>query len=151
LDLAAMNAAAAGLLGEHDFRAFCRPREGATTRRTLRTLGWERAEGGLAVASVVADAFCHHMVRALVGALLAVGEGRRPLDWPARVLAARERDPAVHVVPAHGLTLEQVAYPAEAGLGERARATRRPRVGPGDVVSLPARDAARRGGRTVDP
>src|SRR5919106_1873955 len=84
LDLAAMNAAAAGLLGEHDFAAFCRSREGATTVRALMTMHWNRAEGGLAVATVQADAFCHNQVRGMVGALLAVGDGRRPIDWPAQ-------------------------------------------------------------------
>ena len=67
LDLDAMNEAAAGLVGEHDFAAFCKRREGATTIRTLLDLVWERDATGLAVATVRADAFCHHMVRALVG------------------------------------------------------------------------------------
>lgn len=111
LDLEAMNSAARALLGEHDFLPYCRPRAGATTVRTLRALSWERAEGGLVVGTVVADAFCHHMVRALTGAVLAVGDGRAPVPWPAQVLAARVRDPRVQVVPPHGLTLEEVAYP----------------------------------------
>ncbi len=129
LDLAAMDAAAVDLLGEHDFAAFCRPREGATTIRNLRTLRWERDEE-IAVATIEADAFCHNQVRAMVGALLVVGEGRRPVDWPARVLAARSRDPAVTVVPPHGLTLEAVGYPPDSELGARAaaaRTMRRPR------------------------
>ncbi len=132
LDLAAMNAAAGGLLGEHDFAAFCRARRGATTIRTLMTLHWDRAEGGLAVATVQGDAFCHNQVRALVGALLAVGEGRRPIDWPARVLAARVRDPAVSVVPPHGLTLEEVGYPRDDELAGRAAEARRMRTLPVD-------------------
>ncbi len=111
LDLDAMNRAASALLGEHDFAAYCRSREGATTIRRLIGLQWRRAESGLAVATVEADAFCHTMVRALVGALLAVGDGRRPTDWPALVLGAAVRDPAVAVVPPHGLTLEEVRYP----------------------------------------
>ena len=73
---------------------------------------------------MVADAFCHNMVRSLVGALLAVGEGRRPSDWPAAVLAAAVRDPAVRVVPAHGLCLEEVGYPPAADLAARAVVTR---------------------------
>jgi len=125
LDLAAMNEAGRSCLGEHDFAAFCRRREGATTVRALRTLDWRRDEPGLAIATVVADAFCHNMVRALVGALLAVGEGRRPPDWPAAVLAAAVRDPAVRVVPPHGLCLEEVGYPPPAGLAARATETRR--------------------------
>jgi tRNA pseudouridine38-40 synthase len=128
LDLAAMNEAAALLLGENDFAAFCRKREGATTVRALRRLDWERAADGVAVGCVVADAFCHNMVRALVGALLPVGEGVRPTSWPATVLAAAVRDPAVRVVPPHGLSLEEVRYPPDADLAARATLTRRVRV-----------------------
>ncbi|QIK65411.1 tRNA pseudouridine(38-40) synthase TruA [Nocardioides sp. HDW12B] len=124
LDLGAMNDAAAGLLGEHDFAAYCRRREGATTIRALLDLRWDRDEAGLAAATVRADAFCHSMVRALVGALLAVGEGRRATTWPAEVLAAEVRDPAVLVVPAHGLCLEEVAYPPDDELATRAQETR---------------------------
>jgi tRNA pseudouridine38-40 synthase len=128
LDLAVMNEAARSLLGEHDFAAFCRRRAGATTVRTLRALDWRRDGDGLAVATAVADAFCHNMVRALVGALLAVGEGRRPPGWPAGVLAAAVRDPAVRVVPPHGLCLEEVSYPPAAELAARAAETRNVRV-----------------------
>jgi len=128
LDLAAMNQAAACCLGEHDFAAFCRRREGATTVRTLRTLAWHRDDHGTATATVVADAFCHNMVRSLVGALLAVGEGRRLPDWPAAVLAAAVRDPAVRVVPPHGLCLEEVGYPPAEDLAARAVTTRRIRT-----------------------
>jgi tRNA pseudouridine38-40 synthase len=128
LDLAAMNAAAGTLTGEHDFAAFCRRREGATTVRALRRLDWRRDNDGVAVACVVADAFCHNMVRALVGALLAVGEGSRPPSWPSAVLAAAVRDPAVRVVPPHGLCLEEVRYPAPGQLAARAALTRQVRV-----------------------
>ncbi len=130
LDIDAMNAAASGLVGEHDFAAFCRRREGATTVRTLLSLRWERADDGLVVAELTADAFCHHMVRALVGALIAVGNGRRPTDWPAMVLAGGVRGPDVPVVAAHGLTLEEVRYPPDAELAARAAATRRVREVP---------------------
>jgi tRNA pseudouridine38-40 synthase len=123
LDLEAMNRAASGLLGEHDFAAFCRRREGATTVRALLDLRWDRVDG-VAVATVRADAFCHSMVRALTGCLVAVGEGRHGPDWAAQVLAARQRDPGVKVMPAHGLTLEEVAYPPDAELAARARETR---------------------------
>jgi tRNA pseudouridine38-40 synthase len=128
LDLAAMNRAAAVLRGEHDFAAFCKQREGATTVRTLQDLRWERDAEGLAVATVRADAFCHHMVRSLMGCLLAVGEGRRPEAWPAEVLRAGVRDPAVTVVPAHGLVLEEVGYPADEELDAQATAARRVRT-----------------------
>jgi len=129
LDLAAMNAAASALLGEHDFAAFCRRREGATTVRALRRLDWQRDAEGVAVACVIADAFCHNMVRALVGALLGVGEGSRPPSWPSAVLAAAVRDPAVRVVPPHGLCLEEVRYPEPSRLAEHAALTRRMRAG----------------------
>lgn len=119
LDEGLMNAAARGLLGEHDFAAFCRRREGASTVRTLLELSWARRPGGLLEATVRADAFCHSMVRALVGSLLAVGEGRRPVEWPETVLVGRVRDSRVVVAPAHGLTLEEVGYPPVAELGSR--------------------------------
>ena len=126
LDLDAMNAASAPLVGLRDFAAFCKQREGATTVRTLLDLHWER-EAGLVVGSVRADAFCHNMVRALVGCLIAVGEGRRPVGWPGEVMAGRRRDQGVRVVHAHGLTLEEVGYPDDdelAAQAERARARR---------------------------
>jgi tRNA pseudouridine38-40 synthase len=119
LDAAAMNDASATLVGLHDFAAFCKRREGATTMRTLLDLSWER-DGDLLTATVRADAFCHHMVRSLVGCLVAVGEGRRPVRWAAEVLTAGVRDAAVLVVPAHGLTLEEVAYPPDSELATRA-------------------------------
>ena len=132
LDIEAMEASAKPLLGEHDFLSYCKPRQGATTIRTLRTLEWRRAaagpDAGLVTLSVVADAFCHSMVRSLVGAGLAVGQGRRPAAWPGELLAARSRDGAAPVAPPHGLTLEEVVYPADdelAAQAERARATRR--------------------------
>jgi tRNA pseudouridine38-40 synthase len=124
LDVAAMTSAAAALLGEHDFAAYCRPRPDATTVRELLDFRWARRSDGLVVADVRADAFCHSMVRALVGACVSVGLGRRPTGWPAEVLAGGRRHPAVTVAPAHGLTLEEVGYPAEAGLAARARLTR---------------------------
>ena len=127
-----MNAAAVGLLGEHDFAAFCKPRPGATTIRTLRTLAWQRRADGVLEATVEADAFCHHQVRSMVGALLAVGDGRRRVDWPATVRVRGLRDPAVTVVASHGLTLEQVSYPPDDELAAQALAARRVRALPED-------------------
>ena len=124
LDVAAMNQAAQDCLGEHDFAAFCRRRDGASTVRTLLRLDWARPGPAVAEATVVADAFCHNMVRALVGALLRVGDGSRPPGWPAQVLAAAVRDPAVRVVSPHGLCLEEVGYPPPDELAARAAATR---------------------------
>nr|WP_206441090.1 tRNA pseudouridine(38-40) synthase TruA [Streptomyces boncukensis] len=131
LDVDAMNAAARPLLGEHDFAAYCKKREGASTIRTLRRLEWVRRGDGVLEATVLADAFCHNMVRSLVGALLFVGDGHRPPQWPGKVLEAGVRDSAVHVVRPHGLTLEEVGYPDEAELAARNRAARNRRTLPG--------------------
>lgn len=128
LDLEAMNAASALLVGRHDFASFCKQREGATTIRTLLDLSWTREDTGVLVGTVRADAFCHSMVRALVGCLIAVGEGRRPAAWAGEILRAETRDPSVAVVHAHGLTLEEVAYPADDELEARAEQTRAKRV-----------------------
>jgi len=128
LDLDAMNEASRLLLGRNDFASFCRRREGATTIRTLLDLHWDRDGDGRAVATVRADAFCHNMVRSLVGCLLAVGEGRRPVPWAGEVLAAGVRDPAVTVAPARGLTLEEVGYPADDELSAQAGRARARRV-----------------------
>ncbi|WP_460801723.1 tRNA pseudouridine(38-40) synthase TruA [Nocardioides pacificus] len=128
LDVDAMNEAAALLLGEHDFAAFCKKRDGATTIRTLLDLHWEREPSGLAVATVRADAFCHNMVRALVGAMMAVGEHRRGPGWARDVLRAAVRDPGVTVIRPHGLTLEEVGYPADSELARRAVDARRVRT-----------------------
>ena len=126
LDLDAMNAAAAALLGEHDFSAFCRRRDGASAVRSLLELRWEReTDTGLAVMWVRADAFCHSMVRAVVGALLPVGDGRRDVAWPARILTGRVRDPDADVAPAVGLCLEHVAYPPDDDLAAQAQRARR--------------------------
>jgi len=125
LDLDAMAEASGWLLGLQDFAAFCRRRDGATTVRTLLVYRWSREPDGTVVAQVSADAFCHSMVRALVGAVLPVGDGRAPVGFPLGVLTARLRDPRVTVAPAHGLTLVGVDYPDDdAGLAVRARESR---------------------------
>jgi tRNA pseudouridine38-40 synthase len=123
VDTAAMDAAARLLLGQHDFAAFCRRREGATTIRVLLDLGVER-DGDVVTVRASADAFCHSMVRSLVGALLAVGEGRRAPGWPAQLLTRRQRADEVAVAPPGGLTLLRVDYPADADLAARAERTR---------------------------
>lgn len=124
LDVEAMNQASTLLRGRHDFAAFCKRREGATTIRTLEELHWQREDDGLLVGRVRADAFCHSMVRSLVGCLLAIGEGRRPVAWAGEMLTVSERSSAIAVVHAHGLTLEEVAYPDDAELAARAVQTR---------------------------
>ncbi len=128
LDEAALNAASVGLRGEHDFAAYCRRKDHATTIRRVTALRWQRDPAGVLVATVAADAFCQAMVRSLVGALLAVGEGRRPVQWPTRLLERVTRADEVSVVPPHGLTLVEVTYPDDpTGLAMRARETRRRR------------------------
>jgi tRNA pseudouridine38-40 synthase len=129
LDAAAMHEAAGRLTGLHDFAAFCKRREGASTVRTLLDCAVHRAAGEVVVA-VRADAFCHSMVRSLVGALIAVGEGRRPVDWPRSLLGTAQRSSAVTVAPAHGLTLVQVGYPPDDELAARAERTRARRPAP---------------------
>lgn len=128
LDVTLLNEASGPLVGYQDFAAFCRLREGATTLRTLLELTWAREADGVVVADVRADAFCHSMVRALVGALLPVGDGRKPVSWPSEVLASRVRESTVNVAAALGLTLEDVAYPPDAGLAAHADQTRRRRA-----------------------
>ena len=127
LDVDAMNAAASHLVGEHDFAAFCRKRARATTIRTLRELSATRSTSGLIETTVRADAFCHSMVRALMGALVAVGDGRQQPTWAGDVLAGSSRDSRVKVMPAHGLVLEEVVYPLDAELAARAVESRRMR------------------------
>ena len=128
LDLGRLQAAADGLVGEHDFAAFCKRKEHATTIRAINRLDWRREPDGVAVATVQADAFCQAMVRSLVGAMLTVGDGRREPSWPASLLRLRERSSEVTVAPAHGLTLIAVGYPAESEYAGRAEATRRLRA-----------------------
>jgi tRNA pseudouridine38-40 synthase len=122
LDEAAMTEAATLLLGLRDFAAFCRRRERSTTTRELQQLSWARTD--VLTATVVADAFCHSMVRSLIGALLEVGDGRAPVDWPAGMLARTTRADDVQVAPAHGLTLVEISYPPDDQLATRAQLTR---------------------------
>jgi tRNA pseudouridine38-40 synthase len=137
LDVEVMDEASRPLLGLKDFASFCKQREGATTVRTLLDLHWTREPSGLVVGGVRADAFCHNMVRALVGAMVAVGEGRREPGWAGEVLRRGERDPAVTVLHAHGLTLEEVGYPADHELAVQARAARRLRtLEPGGAAAV---------------
>lgn len=123
LDVEAMSRAADLLIGLHDFASFCKPREGATTVRELQALSVAQYDE-VVVIDAVADAFCHSMVRSLVGSLIAVGEHQVPIDGPAQLLAAASRSSGVHIAPALGLTLVAVDYPPDAELASRAVATR---------------------------
>ena len=128
LDETAMGDAARSLLGLHDFASFCRPREGATTIRTLQEFTWARDADGVLVARVQADAFCHSMVRALVGACLASGEGKLRAGRAAELRDAAARSNEFAVTPAKGLTLAEVGYPPDGELAVRAEQTRAKRT-----------------------
>jgi tRNA pseudouridine38-40 synthase len=127
LDVEAMAMASRNLLGLHDFAAFCRQREGATTIRDLQRLDWSR-NGDRVSAYVTADAFCWSMVRSLVGALLAVGEHRREIGWCATLLTSTQRSSDFAAAPPHGLTLVGVDYPPDDQLEARTKVTRDLRV-----------------------
>ncbi|WP_403022944.1 tRNA pseudouridine synthase A [Salinibacterium sp. GXW1014] len=125
LDEARMNEAAAELLGLHDFAAYCRPpQEGATTVRTLQEFSWRRDADGVLVGEVRADAFCHSMVRSLVGACVSAGRGVLTATRVGEILEERVRGSEFKVMPAKGLTLVEVGYPSDAELGARAEQTR---------------------------
>ncbi|MEO7000011.1 MAG: tRNA pseudouridine synthase A [Terracoccus sp.] len=146
LDVDAMNRSSLALEGLGDFAAFCKRREGATTIRTLIEFSWCRLPDGVLEATVRADAFCHSMVRSLVGAALRVGEGKRGPDWPAMLQRDGVRGGSggerggggALVVPAHGLSLREVVYPADSELAGRSQEAR-------------ARRQASQLGRQVDP
>ncbi|WP_422749383.1 tRNA pseudouridine(38-40) synthase TruA [Mycobacterium sp. WMMD1722] len=129
LDVDAMAEAGRNLVGLHDFAAFCRHRDGATTIRDLQRLEWSR-DGDLLTAQVSADAFCWAMVRSLIGALLAVGEHRRDPAWCAGLLGAGRRSSDFAAAPARGLTLVGVDYPPDDQLAARTLITRDLRVAP---------------------
>ncbi|MXP20556.1 tRNA pseudouridine(38-40) synthase TruA [Gordonia sp. HNM0687] len=124
LDLDAMNAASQTLVGLHDFAAFCRRREGATTIRDLQRFDWSADADGVLTGHVSADAFCWSMVRSLVGAVASVGDGRRDIDWCHGLLAERTRSSDVPVAEARGLCLIGVDYPADDDLAARNEVTR---------------------------
>jgi tRNA pseudouridine38-40 synthase len=123
LDLDVMNQASALLLGTHNFAAFCKFREGATTIRTLETYSWRRDNQGFLIGDVVADAFCYSMVRNLVGAIVCVADGRKDVSWITTLLEDKERVSDSLVFPGRGLTLYKVDYPSAQELLERAAKT----------------------------
>ena len=138
LDEDAMQESALAMLGLHDFAAYCKPRPEATTIRTLQDFRWTRDRDGLLTAEVRADAFCHSMVRSLVGASVAVGEGRLPPERPAELLATDTRSSEFLVLPAKGLTLMEVAYPPDGDLAARAVETRARRAAAEPEAAGPA-------------
>ena len=132
LDTAAMNQLGVALVGLHDWASFCRARAGATTIRDLQQFSWTRREDGVLVGEVIADAFCHSMVRSLVGAAVAVGTGTCEIADILDIRHRRERTSVWKTMPAHGLTLEEVIYPSDSELASRQEATRGVRRLPSD-------------------
>jgi tRNA pseudouridine38-40 synthase len=123
LDVQAMNDASQSLIGLHDFSAFCKKREGATTIRTLMKFDWSELPGGLIKVELEADAFCYSMVRGLIGAVLAIGEGKFDKAWLENYLAGKEREAHVFAAPALGLTLVDVKYPEPSEYAKRIAET----------------------------
>ena len=131
-----MHDAARALVGLHDFAAFCKPREGATTIRELQSFTWERDADGVLVARLQADAFCRSMVRALVGACVAVGGGKLTAERAVELREEAARSSEFIVMPAKGLTMTEVGYPPDAELAARAEQTRARRVGLPDAQGI---------------
>ncbi|MDR6505349.1 tRNA pseudouridine synthase A [Arthrobacter oryzae] len=124
LDVTLLNEGAAKLLGLQNFRSYCKPREGSTTIRELQRFEFERGSDGVIVATVQADAFCHNMVRALVGSALYVGSGAERPGWLYERLLEQKRDAKSVLAAPHPLVLEEVAYPSDGELLARAELTR---------------------------
>ena len=127
LDAEAMAVAASEVQGLHDFLPFCKPREGATTIRTLYDLRVERDQDAVITIDLRADAFCHHMVRALVGGLIKVGSGSWAVTRPAELIAEADAgltpDVPMFVTPAEGLVLTEVGYPVPEEYAARSAQT----------------------------
>lgn len=132
LDLVLMDTLGEALQGLHDFASFCRAREGATTIRTLERFSWERDDDGVLIGTVVADAFCHSMVRSLVGAAIMVGRASVSVDDVVSLRDQVQRTSVWKTMPAHGLTLVEVEYPPAEELASRADQTRAARELPSD-------------------
>lgn len=128
LDVTAMNEASQVLLGLHDFSAFCKKTDYGTSIRNLKTFTWTRTPDDLIRVDITSDAFCYSMVRALVGAVISIGEGKRTKEWLADYLARGERDFGVFMAPAHPLTLVNVEYPPEEEFASRIEKTLKTRL-----------------------
>lgn len=120
LDTDAMTEAGAQLLGLHDFASFCKPREGSTTIRELQEITVSRGQGEVVEIEIQADAFCHNMVRSIVGALIAVGQGRATPAKVKQLLEQTNREGSYKVVSPHGLSLMKIGYPADDQLAAQA-------------------------------
>ncbi|MCC3267355.1 tRNA pseudouridine synthase A [Arthrobacter gengyunqii] len=130
LDVHRMNSAADAVLGVKDFLSFCKPRTGATTVRELQEFSFLRRPDGVIEAHLRADAFCHNMVRSLVGGAILVGAGERTPEWLGTRLQARIRDSDSLLASPHPLILEEVRYPPDGEMERRAVNTRAKRTVP---------------------
>ncbi|WP_419924608.1 tRNA pseudouridine(38-40) synthase TruA [Candidatus Poriferisocius sp.] len=115
LDTAAMNAAAAAIVGEHDFSSFCRRQRNAdgtekSRVRVVKRANWLVADQGLLRFEIEASSFCHQMVRSITGALVDIGTARCPPESMAEILVARDRAGVGRLAPPHGLCLWSVSY-----------------------------------------
>jgi tRNA pseudouridine38-40 synthase len=115
LDLAAMRLACDPLYGEHDFSSFCRqpPVEGASLVRVVRDADWVDLGEAMLRFEIAASSFCQQMVRAIVGTMVDIGQGKRKAGEMAAVLRARSRAAAGQLAPPHGLCLWEVNYPPD--------------------------------------
>jgi tRNA pseudouridine38-40 synthase len=123
LDVAPMIEAAKEFTGLRDFRAFCKERDGTTTIRELREISIKRRPNGVIDIEIEADAFCHNMVRSIVGALMSAGSGRTSMAAIRKALKGKRTQHAYKVQAPEGLTLIKIAYPAKSKLAAQAELT----------------------------
>jgi tRNA pseudouridine38-40 synthase len=129
LDVAPMNDVAKEFYGLKDFRAYCKEREGTTTIRVLREIVVKRRKSdGVIEIEIEADAFCHNMVRSIVGALMAAGSGRATTEDIRKSLTGKRNDHAYKVQSPHGLSLIKIAYPPKSKLAAQAELAKRVRT-----------------------
>lgn len=115
-------------MGLRDFRAFCKERDGTTTIRELKEISVKRRPNGVIDIEVEADAFCHNMVRSVVGALMSAGSGRTTAKEVRKALKGQRNEHAYKVQAPQGLTLIKISYPAKSKLGAQAELTQRMRT-----------------------
>ncbi|MFM2238497.1 MAG: hypothetical protein RL389_844 [Actinomycetota bacterium] len=128
LEVAPMIEVAKEFMGLRDFRAFCKERDGTTTIRELREISVKRRPNGVIDIEVEADAFCHNMVRSVVGALMSAGSGRTTAKEVRKALKGQRNEHAYKVQAPQGLTLIKISYPAKSKLGAQAELTQRMRT-----------------------
>jgi tRNA pseudouridine38-40 synthase len=128
LEVEPMVEVAKEFIGLRDFRAFCKERDGTTTIRRLREISVKRRSNGVIDIEIEADAFCHNMVRSVVGALMSAGSGRTSVREVRKALSGQRNEHAYKVQAPQGLTLIKIAYPAKSKLAAQAELTQRTRT-----------------------